>query len=65
VSANPIHNWPAQDIRTETAHEIRQRWREIIDGLIEAASRGNVQAFLLLREEAWGVPSEKINFRRR
>jgi hypothetical protein len=56
VAANPIHNCPAQDDPTKTAEKIRLTWPEIMDGLIEAAIRGNVRAFLLLREEAWGTP---------
>jgi hypothetical protein len=56
MAANPIHKWPAPDVRAKAAAEIRGRWLEIIDGLIEAAIRGNVRAFLVLREEAWGTP---------
>jgi hypothetical protein len=56
VAANPIYNWPAQDIRTKTAEEIRLRWPKIEGGLIQAAIRGNVRAFLALRDEAWGTP---------
>ena len=56
MAANPEYKWPAQNNRTEMAQEIRLRWPEIMEGLIQAAIRGNVRAFLVLREEAWGVP---------
>jgi hypothetical protein len=49
-------NRSTQDIRTEMAEEIRLRWSEIVEGLIQAAKRGDVRAFVVLREEAWGVP---------
>jgi hypothetical protein len=56
MAANPEYRWPTEDIRTEMAEKIRLRWPEIMEGLIQAAIRGNVRAFLVLREEAWGVP---------
>ena len=39
------------------APEIRLRWLSIFDGLVRAAEDGNVQAYDILREEAWGTPA--------
>jgi hypothetical protein len=39
------------------AREIRLRWLSIFDGLVRAAEDGNVQAYDILREEAWGTPA--------
>jgi hypothetical protein len=45
-----------QDCSKEAAMRIRLEWLNIFEGLIRAAERGNVKAFLILREEAWGIP---------
>jgi hypothetical protein len=42
------------------AEEICLRWPEIVEGLIQAAMRGNVRAFSALRELAWGEPISGI-----
>jgi hypothetical protein len=44
------------DVDRTPAEEIRLNWLSINEGLIQAAIRGNVRAFLVLREEAWGIP---------
>jgi len=46
-----------RDGGTDTGSTIRLRWLTIVEGLIRAAESGNVKAFELVREEAWGAPS--------
>ena len=45
------------DDGTDTRSTIQLSWLSITEGLIRAAESGNVKAFELLREEAWGAPS--------
>jgi hypothetical protein len=46
-----------RDGGTDTRSTIRLRWLSIVEGLIRAAESGNVKAYELAREEAWGAPS--------
>jgi hypothetical protein len=47
-------------VRAANAEFVRLSWLEIIQALIREAKRGNVRAFKLLRDEAWGTsPPEK------
>jgi hypothetical protein len=46
-----------RDGGTDTRSTIQLRWLSIVEGLIRAAESGNVKAFELAREEAWGAPS--------
>jgi hypothetical protein len=46
-----------KDRQMGIAQEIRLRWLSIVDGLIRAAEDGDSEAFLILRDEAWGAPA--------
>ena len=58
-SKNAIRDYKVaiKDRQMGIAQEIRLRWLSIVDGLIRAAEDGDSEAFLILRDEAWGAPA--------
>jgi hypothetical protein len=55
-SENPKSKRLIEDSRTTKSEYVRLNWPTVVDSLIRAAARGNVRAFLVLRQEAWGDP---------
>ncbi len=55
-SENPKSKRLSEDSRTTKSEYVRVNWPTVVDGLIRAAAQGNVRAFLVLRQEAWGDP---------
>jgi len=41
----------------DMSEDIRLRWPEIAEGIGQKAIKGNLRAYLAMREEAWGIPA--------
>jgi hypothetical protein len=60
MATNPENEWPTKEFQEALGEDMLLKRFRVVHGLIEAAIRGDVQAFAKVREIAFGNPKASI-----